>query len=62
MRELVKNLWQNIVSSPNQVEYQQRLNALDQACVNSSKFVDYYNKTWLTPLDSTTEKKKLIIN
>jgi hypothetical protein len=43
------NLWRNVVSSQNEVEYQQQLNALDQACVNSTKFVDYINKIWLTP-------------
>ncbi|KAK2383491.1 protein FAR1-RELATED SEQUENCE [Trifolium repens] len=49
MRELLQNLWYNVVSSQNEVEFQQRLNELDQACVNSSKFVDYINNIWLTP-------------
>ncbi|KAK2418954.1 protein FAR1-RELATED SEQUENCE [Trifolium repens] len=49
MRELLQNLWRNVVFSQNEVEYQQRLNELDQACVNSRKFVDYINKIWLTP-------------
>ncbi|MCH82995.1 hypothetical protein A2U01_0003809, partial [Trifolium medium] len=31
------------------VEYHQRLNAFEQACVNSSKFVDYVKDNWLTP-------------
>jgi alpha-glucosidase len=44
MRELVKN----VVSSPDEVEYQHQLNALEQTCVKSSKFVDYVNNTWLT--------------
>jgi alpha-glucosidase len=48
MRELVQNLWKNVVSSQNEAEYQQRLNELDQACVNSSKFVDCIKKFWLT--------------
>ncbi|KAK2366952.1 PKS-NRPS hybrid synthetase [Trifolium repens] len=49
MRELLQNLWRNVVSSQNEVEFQQRLNKLDQACVNSNKFVDYINNIWLTP-------------
>jgi hypothetical protein len=49
MRELVKILWKNVVSSPDKVEYQQQLNALEQTFVKSSKFVDYVNNTWLTP-------------
>lgn len=49
MREMVKNLWQNIVYSSDEVEYQQRLNELEQACVNSKKFFDYVNNIWLTP-------------
>jgi hypothetical protein len=43
MRESLQNLWYNVVFSQNEVEFQQRLNELDQACVNSSKFVDYIN-------------------
>jgi hypothetical protein len=49
MRESLQNLWYNVVFSQNEVEFQQRLNELDQACVNSSKFVDYINNIWLTP-------------
>ncbi|KAK2373976.1 protein FAR1-RELATED SEQUENCE [Trifolium repens] len=49
MRELLQNLWRNVVSSQNEVEFQQRLNELDQACVNSNKFVDYIDNIWLTP-------------
>ncbi|XP_045802207.1 uncharacterized protein LOC123895761 [Trifolium pratense] len=45
----VKNLWRDVVESPNEVEYQQRLNAFQQACVNSSNFVEYVNNTWLAP-------------
>ncbi|CAJ2645087.1 unnamed protein product [Trifolium pratense] len=37
MRQKVKNLWRDVVESPDEVEYQQRLNAFQQACVNSSK-------------------------
>ncbi|CAJ2672967.1 unnamed protein product [Trifolium pratense] len=49
MRQKVKNLWRDVVESPNEVEYQQRLNAFQQACVNSSNFVEYVNNTWLAP-------------
>jgi alpha-glucosidase len=49
MRELVKQLWQNIVFSQDEVEYQQRLNEFEQACAGSSKLVDYVKDTWLNP-------------
>jgi hypothetical protein len=49
MRKLVKQLWQNIVFSQDEVEYQQRLNEFEQACAGSSKFLDYVNDTWLNP-------------
>jgi alpha-glucosidase len=49
MRKLVKQLWQNIVFSQDEAEYQQRLNEFEQACAGSSKFLDYVNDTWLNP-------------
>ncbi|CAJ2663585.1 unnamed protein product [Trifolium pratense] len=49
MKQKVKNLWRDVVQSPDEVEYQQRLNAFQQACVNSSNFVEYVNNTWLAP-------------
>ncbi|GAU35842.1 hypothetical protein TSUD_56510 [Trifolium subterraneum] len=49
MRELVKDLWKNVVFSSNEVEYQQQLNEFKQACVNSSKLVDYVKKSWMNP-------------
>ncbi|XP_045802393.1 uncharacterized protein LOC123895974 [Trifolium pratense] len=49
MKQKVKNLWRDVVESPDEVEYQQRLNAFQQACVNSSNFVEYVNNTWLAP-------------
>ncbi|GAU43672.1 hypothetical protein TSUD_302350 [Trifolium subterraneum] len=47
MRDLVKDLWKNVVLSSNEVEYGLQLNEFEQTCVNSSKFLDYVKNSWL---------------
>ncbi|GAU16800.1 hypothetical protein TSUD_200430 [Trifolium subterraneum] len=47
MRDLVKNLCNNVVFSSNEVEYGLNLNEFEQTCVNSSKFLDYVKNSWL---------------
>jgi len=41
--------WKNILWSPNELEYQQRLQKFEQACVGCNMFIDYVKETWLTP-------------
>jgi len=37
----VIKLWKDLVQSPNEVEYQQRLQQFEQTSVGSNSFVDY---------------------
>ncbi|XP_045810534.1 uncharacterized protein LOC123904975 [Trifolium pratense] len=61
MQQKVKNLWRDVVESPDEVEYQQRLNAFQQACVNSSNLVEYVNNTWAAMTLISDEMKRIDI-
>ena len=41
MQKVVIKLWKDLVQSPNEVEYQQRLQQFEQTSVGSNSFVDY---------------------
>ncbi|KAK7367097.1 hypothetical protein VNO80_09106 [Phaseolus coccineus] len=47
--DLVMDAWHNVMNSPNEGEYMQRLALFDKVCSDFPNFGDYVKDTWLTP-------------
>ncbi|CAK8536513.1 unnamed protein product [Lathyrus sativus] len=49
MQKKIDELWTEVVWASDEVEYDQTLKQLEQACVDCNEFIDYVKDTWLTP-------------
>ncbi|CAK8541821.1 unnamed protein product [Lathyrus sativus] len=49
MQKKIDELWTDVVWASDEVEYVQRLNQLEQTCVDCNEFIDYVKDIWLTP-------------
>lgn len=49
LQKLIDMLWMEVVWASDEVECNQQLQQLEQACVYYSEFIDNVKDTWLTP-------------
>ncbi|CAK8533633.1 unnamed protein product [Lathyrus sativus] len=49
MQKKIDELWTDVVWTSDEVEYDQRLNQLEETCVDYNEFIDYVKDIWLTP-------------